>query len=357
MATIQRYVNTASAGGDGTTNGTAGGTAAYASLSSAEANISPTGSDDVIIDCCGTAADTTSVAVDFATTPATTTIRGNRSEGDGFYDGAALISSSHYRLETGAGVNALAINETGVTVDGIQITAAGGANFSAIRPSIDGGTVRKCRIRLNGCDYGIGQSTAWITSGTHTFENNLVVGSTVDGINVGVATHFSPTVNVYHNTVYGDGSSIGIRVVQANGAGTPTFNIKGNAVANNGSGDDYNASAMTEDGATVNITDNAFSEAHGTSGEIVLGVTTDAWTSPGTSAAADFTVKNTSSSLYNAVNPTLLSTDITDYTRDGTNHDVGAFELEITGDEQEAITGSASTGAQTAPGVNSSVPL
>lgn len=37
MATIVRYVNTASSGGDGTTNGTSGGTAAYASLSAAEA--------------------------------------------------------------------------------------------------------------------------------------------------------------------------------------------------------------------------------------------------------------------------------------------------------------------------------
>jgi hypothetical protein len=358
MATIQRYVNTASVGGDGTTNGTAGATAAFASLSSAEANISPTGADDVIIDCCGTAADSTAVTVDFATTPASTLIQGNRSDGAGFYNGTSTISTSHYRLTSGASTNTLTISEPGVTIDGIQIIGSGGAAFSCLRPhTAVSGTIKNCRVLASGVDYCIGRGTSWLQGGTHTFENNVLVGYSVDGFGIRVDTNFSPTVNLYHNTIYGDGSSTGIRLVQANGAGAPTYNIKGNAVANNGTGNDYDASAMVEDGATVNLGDNAFSEAAGTSGEIVLGVTTDAWTSPGTSEAAVFTVKNTSSSLYNAVNPTLLSTDITAATRDGTNHDVGAFELEITGDEQEAIIGSASTGAQTAPGVNSSVPL
>jgi hypothetical protein len=356
MATIQRYVNTASAGGDGTTNGTAGATAAFASLSAAIAAISPTAADDVIIDCCGTAADTTSVTVNFATAPASIIIRGNRSDAAGFYDGASLISTSHYRLAPVGAVNVLTISENNTTVDGIQIIASGGANRAAV---IAGSlcTIRKCRMRANTCDYGIGQATDWVITGTYTFENNLIVGFNVDQLGIRVTGHANPTMNIYHNTLYGDGSSTGIRLVQANGAGTPTFNIKGNASANSGTGNDYDASAMLEDGATVNLADNAFSEAAGTSGEIVLGTTTDAWTSPGTGESADFTVKNTSSSLYSAVNPTLLTSDITDATRDGANHDVGAFELEITGDEQNAITGSSLTGAQTSPGNTHSVAL
>jgi hypothetical protein len=79
MATIVRYVNTASSGGDGTTNATSGGTAAYASLSAAEAalrqdltsvtcDVSYDSNDtDIALDirCTGTTADT-AAAVSFA---------------------------------------------------------------------------------------------------------------------------------------------------------------------------------------------------------------------------------------------------------------------------------------------------
>ena len=65
MAVITRYVNTASAGGDGTTNAESGATAAYASLNAweaAEATDLVTAGDSHIVYCStgsGPAPDTT----------------------------------------------------------------------------------------------------------------------------------------------------------------------------------------------------------------------------------------------------------------------------------------------------------
>ena len=339
MATVQRYVNTASSGGDGTTNGTSGSTAAYASLSAWEAaeGAVATATDDHIVDCCGTAADTTAVTIDFATTPASILIRGNRSDSAGFYDGTAIISTSHYRLTHGAGTSGITIVEPNVTIDGIQIESSGGVFRGAIRtipPSTAGShcRVRKCRLRAAAAtDFGIGSDGVYGATCTYTFENNLIVGFTLSGINAQTITHGNSIFNIYHNTIWGDTSSDGIQLVQADGLGTPVYNVKGNALANSGSQADIDAAAMLENGATVTYADNATEQFDlGTTNEIDLGATTDAWTNPGTDQSDEFTVKNTSSALYNAVNPTLVTTDITDFTRDGTNHDVGCFEFQAT---------------------------
>jgi hypothetical protein len=81
-------------------------------------------------------------------------------------------------------------------------------------------------------------------------------------------------------------------------------------------------------GGTLNTEDNATDD---TTGDIQNIVAADAWTSPDTSTSGDFTVKGTSSALYSVVNPTLVTTDITDKVRSGTNHDAGAFELPLAG--------------------------
>jgi hypothetical protein len=346
VATVQRYVDTASSGGDGTTQGHSGATAAYASLSSWEANAGGSATDDYIVDCAGSAADTTAVTVDFATniTTGSVTIRGDRSapDDDGFYDGNLTISTSHYRLVPGNVTRALHLSEERPTVDGIQIEAGStGALGCAIQlnagteiAATNVTTIKNNRVRnASSTDYGIGAASGSnvLQRGTFNIENNLVVGFDVVGIEVGVATNFSPTVNVLHNTVYGDGTaSTGILLEKAASTGTAIINVKGNASAGNGSGSDFDSSGLNN--ATLTTADNAFEDFDlGTTNEIDLGDPTDAWTSPGTTAASDFTVKNTSSALYNAVNPTLVSTDITDFTRDGTNHDVGAFELVVVG--------------------------
>jgi hypothetical protein len=339
VATVQRYVDTASSGGDGTTQGHSGATAAYASLSSWEANAGGSATDDYIVDCAGSAADTTAVVVDFATniTTGSVTIRGDRAapDDDGFYDGNVVISSSHYRLAPASTVVTLDIAEVNGTVDGIQVVSAHNAgNGHAVRNQSNGAfTARKNRIHnASTCNAGLGNAVALAGTGvTRTFENNLVVGFTVHGIVQGVANFFTPTINTYHNTVYGDGtSSIGVRMFSSGGSAAGVFNIKANALANSGSDADI---SVTLTGTTsVAYADNATEDFDlGTTNEIDLGNPTDAWTSPGTTDSSDFTVKNTSSALYNAVNPTLVTTDITDFTRDGTNHDVGAFELVVAG--------------------------
>jgi hypothetical protein len=348
MATDQRYGNTGSSGGNGTTNATSGANAAYASMSSWEANSGGSATDDYIVDMCGTAADTTAVNVDFAVniTTGSVLVRCNRSDGAGFYTGNLVISTSHYRLDPGNVADALRLSEANCTVDGIQVISGHTvANGNAIRVTA-GSSVVNCRaLNTSSCDYGIGSSGSVIgtNNSARVYTNNLVVGFDVAGIDVRVGANRSPACTVHHNTVYGDGSSVGIRLVAETGSGTPTFSVKGNAVDA--------TSCLDVSGVvvgTITYADNALSAAHGTTDEIVLGTTTDAWTSPGTSASSDFSVKNTSSSLYNAVNPTLLSTDITGFTRDGTNHDVGSFEYRSTGYSMTAGSGSYTLTGQSA---------
>jgi hypothetical protein len=243
---------------------------------------------------------------------------------------------------------ALQLNETNSVVDGIQISH--GQNTSNRTAIVLGTatatyTVRKCRLlNTSSVDIGIGNTSA--LNGNWTIENNLIVGFDVDGIRSFVGTG-SPTRTIRHNTIYGDGTaSNGINCSVT--TGSPTFNVKGNAVANSGSGVDLILADTSGGGSpTNNYADNATEQFNlGTTNEIDLGATTDAWTSPGTTAASDFTVKNTSSALYNAVNPTLVTTDITDFTRDGTNHDVGAFEFQAGGTDVTATpSGAAGTSA------------
>lgn len=350
MATVQRYVNTASSGGDGTTNDTSGATAAYASLSSWEANAGGSATDDYIVDCCGTAADTTGVTVDFATniTTGSVTIRGNRSHAAGFYTGNAVISTSHYRLVVGNVSVCLELREANTTVDGIQLehghsTGSRSAICLVNTTANSHTTIKNNRVRnTSSVDWGIGPTTG-IGGSSHTrnIENNLVVGFDVAGISCRAVNFANHTWNVYHNTVYGEATADGI-FIESGTDGTPVFNIKGNAIANSGTGQDIDASGVTA--GTVNYADNATDQYNlGTTNEIDLGATTDAWTSPGTAQSSDFSVKNTSSALYNAVNPTLVSTDITGFTRDGTNHDVGAFEFQAAGGDITHVIGIALT--------------
>ena len=367
MATVQRYVNTASAGGDGTTNNTSGSTAAYASLASWEANAGGSASDDYIVDCCGTAADTTLVVVDWSpnTTTGSAQIRGNRDDPAGFYDGPLTISTSHYRLTAGNTVNAFRTNESNTTVDGIQLIAAHTSGSGAGMTYTTSGAVSFLNNRLLNTattNTGIGRDGSSIGgSVTRRVENNLIVGFNDAQIRLEITSNFSPTHHILHNTCYG--GLWGISVNRGSGSGNPTINVKGNAIAG------ASTSSIVEVGTngTVNYADNATEDFDlGTTDEIDLGLTTDAWTDPGPDAGDDFTVKNTSSALYNAVNPTLVTTDITDFTRDGTNHDVGAFEYQAGGggDPQLilppaaslALTSYAPTVATTA-NVTSEVPL
>lgn len=133
MAT--RYVNTAStAGGDGTTNATAGANRAYASLSEWEAARQGdlvTATDGEVVHCCGTTADTTNVTIDGWTTNATyyIDIRANVSDGAG-RSFLARYSTSFYRIEAG-GSWTIDVQENYTRLTGIQVSTT--SAFSAIR--------------------------------------------------------------------------------------------------------------------------------------------------------------------------------------------------------------------------------
>jgi hypothetical protein len=360
MATIQSYVNTGStSGGDGTTNNTVGATRAYSTLAEWAINLSGGSTDDYIVDCCGTVADTfaVEVAAVISITSGSILIRGNRSDPAGFYEGTEVISSSHYRLSGTLTTNAhmLSLSDVNITVDGIQIEASrssstGASAFRLVFLTSSGGvTVKNCRVLgLNsGANIGggIGNSSSSGNSGTAVFENNLVVSCGI-GIDRRVPTHFSPTITVYHNTVWGIGGTAGILINRSSsGTGTPTVTVRGNAVGNN-TDDISNLGTRGSYSAVDNATEDA-------TGQVTGIVPADAWTSHGLTAASVFTLKNSSSDLYQVVDPNLLSEDIIEFNRGGAPNDAGCFELSSpTG--TEALAGQFSTGsAGTASPVNS----
>jgi hypothetical protein len=350
MATVQRYVNTAStAGGDGTTNNTSGATRAYASLSEWEAAAGGSATDDYIVDCCGTAADTTAVTVDFATniTTGSVTIRGNASDAAGKYNGTATISTAHYRLAPASG-NPLSLNEKNCTVDGIQIEASGGAFFSGIGiGNCVAYTIKNCRIRAaSATDSGIGSGGSAATGSTSAKQiiNNLIVGFNLYGIEIRTPAFWGSSTEIYNNTIYMDGSGNGL-FISDNADSTSTFLFKGNAVANSGAS---NCFSVTLGGSSITYQDNAAEDSQGTTDEILLSNISTTWTNPGSAQGNDFTVRDASSVIYNALNPSVWTTDITGFTRGAAPVDVGAFEFQSS--NSAALSGSALTpGAGTLP--------
>jgi hypothetical protein len=127
MAVVTRYVNRAStAGGDGTTNATAGANRAYATLSAWEAATQQnlvTGGNTAIVICEGTTADTTRVTIDGWTTGAANdiTIRTDTTAPAGRHPG--LFSTNHYRIAqtTGGPEGGLNLIEDYITVIGLQV--------------------------------------------------------------------------------------------------------------------------------------------------------------------------------------------------------------------------------------------
>jgi hypothetical protein len=284
--------------------------------------------DDYILDCCGTSADTTAVTWDFTVnlTTGTLLIRGNRSDPAGFYTGNAVTSSSHYRLTPGNTANGFVLNEPNSTVDGIQVESAHtGASGTGITYTTTGAvTIRKCRVlNTSSTDVGIGRDGSAVGgSATKTFENNLVVGFQDSQIRGEIVNNFSPTYHIQHNTCYGGVN--GIVVHRGGGSGAPVQNVKANAIAGTSGNDIIEVGTN----GTVNYDDNATEDFDlATNGEIDLGAPTDAWGSPGTTSSSVFTVKDTSSSLYQTAAGALVSTDIRDLARDGVNYDVGCFEF------------------------------
>lgn len=141
---ITRYVNTASsAGGDGTTNGTAGSTRAFATLREALDSFSSPLSDAITVYCEGTAADTLNITQthwDFQTS-STNYLRiiGEQSPSHPNFSTAksGKYDTSLYRIEvTNAG--AIYNNDAGhVRIEGLQVqitvTTSGGSAYTCFR--------------------------------------------------------------------------------------------------------------------------------------------------------------------------------------------------------------------------------
>jgi hypothetical protein len=195
---ITRYVNTAStAGGNGTTNDTAGANRAYASLFAANAALNAAKvSDDLTIMCCGTAADTTAVSIGTLVTNLalyTVTIKGNPDHVAGKHRG--YLSDSHYRIVTNVGSEkCLSLLGAGkkINVDGIQLVGTSTYNWCLMMYDLASCTISNC----------IGVTTyrgAEITGSVPVIFKNCVISS---GSNVGILNSMG-TFNVYNTLLRG----------------------------------------------------------------------------------------------------------------------------------------------------------
>lgn len=176
-ATVQRYVNTNSSGGDGTTNGTSGSTAAYASLSAWEAaeqtNLVTDGDSHVVTCDKAGGSDTTAFTITGWTTGASNTIT------------IEANSNSYHDGTKGSGFvynNEITIAEPYVTIQDLSFTGPTGYDVKSIQVNgVENLTFKRCNfhsgsttnltagINAYGGDAG-GSDWAW------TAENCFFVG-------------------------------------------------------------------------------------------------------------------------------------------------------------------------------------
>lgn len=192
--TITRYVNTASSGGDGTTNNESGGTAAYASLDAcraAEVSARPNlvSNDEVLeILCCGSAADTTPVALSGFTTDATRYlhIKGNTGHANGRHPG--YPSTDHYRLWVSANFGrALLLSVNYTRIDGLQIRNDHVNAFSGVRVEAD-------FCEFDGVLLRADATSAFEGRGSDSWFRNCVAYSSADGFR-----NFNTSATYYDN--------------------------------------------------------------------------------------------------------------------------------------------------------------
>lgn len=344
MATFTRYVDI----NQGAGNGSARDASAYASLSSAEANIiADTGgasTDTYIIKCAGSNADTTSATFNFSLTGAgNITIMGDdaATDSDGKYNGNLTISTGHYRL-TNSSTSPLKPAQQNMTIDGIQIEVGSGLFNCGI--DISGGValgtayfrVKNCRIRASAAtDSGIGSGSSSINSdGEITYSDNLIVGFNAQGIEIFASNFRHPTCSFTQNTIYGDGTSIGIKVAEGGSNTGATYVTKGNALANHGTGGCFSIVPVL---GVATYAQNCCDSAEGTTTEVLI--TTAVWTSPGTTQGSDFSAV-AASAIINVVTPQLTTTDINGNARGSAPNEAGCFEFIAAGTSLTPLVGS-----------------
>jgi hypothetical protein len=255
VAEVVRYVNTASSGGDGTTNAESGANAAYASLSAWEAaeqtNLVSDGDwHHVYVSTgSGTAADTSTVNISGWTTGASNYILIEAADGDQAVK--TSYDTNRYRLECTS--SCLTISEDYVRVDGVQIKLtisagdaaaiiAGGGQITQTNSDI---RVSNCRVLGDISGTAGGRGIWWNENingyGNVSVWNTIVTGFTGgSGTCAGVQTGFVETFDVYNSIVRGCASGF-----YENNSGFPFDNIIN--VASFVNTDDFNSVTGTID--------------------------------------------------------------------------------------------------------------
>jgi len=206
-----RYVNTASVGGDGTTNNTTGSTAAYVSIVDCISGEETSLSDDLIIELCGSADD--SGGADFALFTSanwtmngfTITARGNDSLSSGAHDG--VWDDNAYTISvsiSGVGYGLRNEGVSGLNLERFQIeNTNAGAESSYVVRLTDG-----AETNINGLivrNHTNGQGIHIEDSGSNTNIRNSIVysinmGAESEGISSDVS--FNGTINIDNTVTY-----------------------------------------------------------------------------------------------------------------------------------------------------------
>lgn len=320
---ITRYVNTASAGGDGTTNNTSGATAAFASLFAAEAALGAlNASEDVEILCCGSAADALVVVFDgiYVQTGFTLYIKGNPTDPNGAHSG--VYDATKYRL-TDPITQSMIIHVKSATAQ--RITFSKIQTLQTLGTNAAGGfyiyqcstgmvvNIENCILKSDDCMAGV-----WIRTGcTVNIKNCTLSGKLLTNVGFRSASIWlqqgTSTVKVY-NCLMAEGTNGVLRA-----AGTIT--------AKNCSVFDFS----TDFNGTITVDHCASDDGTGTN-PIAVANWADEFYNVDYVTNADFRLEPTSVLLDAGIGPALdadvPTTDILDYSRSGNNAAVGAFEHE-----------------------------
>lgn len=310
---------------------------AYDGLSAAEAAEQTadadlvTGDETLTFKCAGTTVDGTGATIAGWTVGATNfiTIKGDRDQSDGFYDGFLQYNTSFYHMEDSGAFTTLSSQIKFTVIDGIQIKSTKTGSFiNAV--GIGGNTVneqvvKNCRLitALSGTDrFGV-RSGSINPGDTNRVENCIIAGwaGASSGVVSASAAFFTGTLNIFNCTIYDCGD--GIRANDADASSTLVakncclFNNTDD-FANDGSGTLTIDFCATEEGA-----------GEGTNAQTIT-TPTDDMEDPENSTADSRDVRLKTTGVLEANGTTgggIPTLDIIGTTRDGSTPDIGAWEI------------------------------